>query len=98
MIQDALAQKQISPKTFNAQNLKLEKWITKEKEELQKHKKVIEIGWKGLFETFMRTQRDLLFMSKLKQVTLITSFSSEAISNFKQITSNSHSRNAKTIN
>ncbi|CAD8121249.1 unnamed protein product [Paramecium sonneborni] len=100
-IHEALQQKQISPKTFEKQKFKIEKWVTKEKEDFKQQKSNIENGWKGLYETFMRTQKDLLFMSKLKNQQLTSSFSSENVSNLRlirEINTGSQSKIVKTNN
>ncbi|CAK81208.1 unnamed protein product (macronuclear) [Paramecium tetraurelia] len=100
-IHEALQQKQISPKTYEKQKFKIEKWVTKEKEDFKQQKSNIENGWKGLYETFMRTQKDLLFMSKLKNQQLTSSFSSENVSNLRlirEINSGSQSKIVKTNN
>ncbi|KAM3130284.1 hypothetical protein pb186bvf_017580 [Paramecium bursaria] len=81
LIQDAFAQKQISPQTYQLQQQKLEKWATKEKQDLLRDKQIIEKGWKGSYDTFMRTQRDIMFLQKANNQPLMYSFSSETISN-----------------
>lgn len=59
-----LQQQRISPKTFDKEWLKLEKWVTKERQELQERKVEMERGWKGTYDTVLKTQRDLMFMQK----------------------------------
>jgi hypothetical protein len=57
-----LQEKRISPKTCSHELLKLEKWVTKERKELQERKIEMERGWKGTYDTVLKTQRDLMFM------------------------------------
>ncbi|CAD8190775.1 unnamed protein product [Paramecium octaurelia] len=100
-IHEALQQKQISLKTFEKQKFKIEKWVTKEKDDFKQQKSNIEIGWKGLYESFIKTQKDLLFMSKLNNQQLTSSFSSETISNIRlirEIHSGSQSKLGKANN
>ena len=40
-----LKQKQISPRTYNKKHKELEKWVTREQEEVKKTKKVFEAEW-----------------------------------------------------
>ncbi len=54
----------MSPKTYDQKSKKLEKWVIKEKEELQKRRQEIERGWKGTCETVLKTHRDIMFMAK----------------------------------
>lgn len=85
MIKEALDEKRISPKTFDIQLRKLEKWVTKEKEELKQRKHDIEKGWKGTYDTVMRTQRDLMFMARVNNAVLANSFSHEHIPRHEHI-------------
>lgn len=40
-----LETKRFSPNTFNTKKIELEKWVSKEKKQIQKSKKDIEKGW-----------------------------------------------------
>ena len=55
MIKEALKNNRISPKTFDKEWLRLEKWVTKEKKELQERKMEMERGWKGTYDTVLKT-------------------------------------------
>jgi len=43
----------------------LEKWVTKERENIQNSKKEIERGWNSTADAIKRTQRDILFLKKI---------------------------------
>lgn len=49
-----LETKRFSPKTFNAKKFELEKWVTKEREQIQKSKKEIEKGWSSFAEAIKK--------------------------------------------
>lgn len=55
----------ISPKTFELKKFQLEKWVTKEKKNIQKTKNELEKSWVLTLETIKRTQRDKEFMNKI---------------------------------
>lgn len=50
--------KQISPRTFKRKNLELEHWVTKEKEEVKKTKKVFEEEWQKTANMIQHTQQN----------------------------------------
>ncbi|CAD8082990.1 unnamed protein product [Paramecium sonneborni] len=84
-INEAYENKQISPKTYDQQNRKLEKWVTKQRKDLEKKKNEIIKGQQSTYETVMKTQRDLLFMKQISQtnsqsyIKIIDSFSQESV-------------------
>ncbi|CAD8085451.1 unnamed protein product [Paramecium sonneborni] len=84
-INEAYQNKQISPKTYDQQNRKLEKWVTKQRKDLEKKKNEIIKGQQSTYDTVMKTQRDLLFMKQISQsnsqsyIKIIDSFSQESV-------------------
>ncbi|CAD8189664.1 unnamed protein product [Paramecium octaurelia] len=84
-INEAYQNQQISPKTYDQQNRKLEKWVTKQRKDLEKKKNEIIKGQQSTYETVMKTQRDLLFMKQISQsnsqsyIKIIDSFSQESV-------------------
>lgn len=55
-LQQMLDNKRYSPRTFQHKKIELEKWITKEKETLQKSKKDIERGWQMALDAMKRVK------------------------------------------
>ncbi|CAD8077002.1 unnamed protein product [Paramecium primaurelia] len=84
-INEAYQNKQISPKTYDQQNRKLEKWVNKQRKELENKKTEIIKGQQSIYETVMKTQRDILFMKQISQsnsqsyIKIIDSFSQESV-------------------
>ncbi|CAK63550.1 unnamed protein product (macronuclear) [Paramecium tetraurelia] len=84
-INEAYQNKQISPKTYDQQNRKLEKWVTKQRKDLEKKKTEIIKGQQSTYETVMKTQRDILFMKQMSQsnsqsyIKIIDSFSQDSV-------------------
>ncbi|CAD8053083.1 unnamed protein product [Paramecium primaurelia] len=84
-INEAYQNQQISPKTYDQQNRKLEKWVTKQRKDLEKKKNEIIKGQQSTYETVMKTQRDILFMKQMSQsnsqsyIKIIDSFSQESV-------------------
>jgi len=60
-----LENRRFSPRTFQNKQIELEKWITKERENIQRTKKDIEKGWLSTADSIQRTQRDLQFLQKI---------------------------------
>lgn len=56
---------QISPRTGNAKKGELEKWVTKEREEITKTKKAFEEQWRKTEDIIKQTQENAQFMKKL---------------------------------
>ncbi len=50
-----LEKQRISPRTFNTKRLELEKWVTQEKENINKTKKELEKTWFRTADTIQRT-------------------------------------------
>ncbi|CAD8145390.1 unnamed protein product [Paramecium octaurelia] len=59
-------QKLISPKTFEERYQTLEKWVTKQYEEIENNKISFEKGWQGLYDTFIQTEKELRFLQQQK--------------------------------
>lgn len=55
-----LESKHFSPRTFNAKKIELERWVTKEREQIQKSKKEIERGWLSFAEAIKKVYSFLL--------------------------------------
>lgn len=49
-----LETKRFSPNTFNSKKIELEKWVTKEREQIRKSKKEIEKGWMSFFDAIKK--------------------------------------------
>lgn len=49
-----LDNKRFSPRTFQHKKIELEKWVTKEREQIQKSKRDIERGWMSTAEAIKR--------------------------------------------
>lgn len=79
-----MQEKKISPRTYVKHQHKLEKWVTRERNELQLAKQDMQKGWRTTYDTVLRTQRDLIFMAKNLAGTAFTalanSFSHDSIS------------------
>ncbi|EAR82444.2 IQ calmodulin-binding motif protein (macronuclear) [Tetrahymena thermophila SB210] len=56
----------ISPRTYDIKRLELEKMVTKEREQIHKTRQDIERTWNQTAQTIARTQRDLMFLKKVK--------------------------------
>ncbi|CAK77875.1 unnamed protein product (macronuclear) [Paramecium tetraurelia] len=54
----------ISPKTFKEKYQTLEKWISKQHECIEKNKINFEKGWRGLYDTFIQTEKELRFLKQ----------------------------------
>ncbi|CAD8158929.1 unnamed protein product [Paramecium pentaurelia] len=59
-------QKLISPKTFEERYQTLEKWVTKQQEDIENNKINFEKGWQGLYNTFIQTEKELKFLQQQK--------------------------------
>lgn len=68
MMRKMLDNKKVSPKTFQSKQNELEKWVTREKENLRKTRKDIEKGWTRFAETIKQTKRDIQFMDKMRRI------------------------------
>lgn len=56
-----LENKRVSPRTFQRRKLELEKWVTKEREQIKKSKRDIQKGWTSFAEAMKRViQRIIL--------------------------------------
>ena len=64
LIKDMLKKKRISPKTYRKEQLRLEKWVTRQRNDLEMAKIDMQKGWRGTYDTVLRTQRDLMFMNQ----------------------------------
>lgn len=53
-INKMLDNKRFSPRTFDHKKLELEKWVTKEREQIKKSKKDIERGWTSFADAIQR--------------------------------------------
>ena len=49
-----LENKRVSPRTFHHKQMELEKWVTKEREQIQKSKRDIEKGWMSFADAIKR--------------------------------------------
>ncbi|KAL4445061.1 hypothetical protein ABPG74_018789 [Tetrahymena malaccensis] len=58
----------ISPKSFERKQFELEKWVSKERENLKVVKKEIERGWEQFAQTIKQTKRDLEFLEQTKRI------------------------------
>lgn len=95
-IKKALKEQQISPKTFHIESKKLEKWVSKEREEIHRRKRDMERGWKCTYDTVLKTRRDIMFTAKNSSSTvhvnvLGNSFSQEHIKIIDNFHSESYS-------
>jgi hypothetical protein len=60
-----LASQKVSPRTFQVKSRELEKWVTREREDLHQIKKDFQKSLFQFADTLQRTQRDLAFMTKI---------------------------------
>ncbi|CAK77151.1 unnamed protein product (macronuclear) [Paramecium tetraurelia] len=80
-------QKLISPNTFEERYQTLEKWVTKQYDEIENNKIDFEKGWQGLYDTFIQTEKELRFLqqqkySQLSQISYSQQFINYSISAF----------------
>ncbi|CAD8158321.1 unnamed protein product [Paramecium octaurelia] len=61
-------QRLISPKTFKEKYQTLEKWVTKQHQDIEKNKINFEKGWQGLYDTFIQTEKELRFLKQQKNL------------------------------
>ncbi|CAD8148490.1 unnamed protein product [Paramecium octaurelia] len=64
-IDKAFQNNQISPRTFELQQRKIEKWVNKQKTDLEQKKREILRGQQSVFDAIVKTQRDLQFVKQM---------------------------------
>ncbi|CAD8064646.1 unnamed protein product [Paramecium primaurelia] len=64
-IDKAFQNNQISPRTFEVQQKKIEKWVNKQKTDLEQKKREILKGQQSVFDAIVKTQRDLQFVKQM---------------------------------
>ncbi|CAD8068678.1 unnamed protein product [Paramecium sonneborni] len=64
-IDKAFQNNQISPRTFEIQQKKIEKWVNKQKTDLEQKKREILKGQQSVFDAIVKTQRDLQFVRQM---------------------------------
>ncbi|CAK73691.1 unnamed protein product (macronuclear) [Paramecium tetraurelia] len=64
-IDKAFQNNQISPRTFEVQQRKVEKWVNKQKNDLEQKKREILKGQQSVFDAIVKTQRDLQFVKQM---------------------------------
>jgi len=55
----------LSPKSYNVKKIQLEKWVEREKLEINMYRRDIQKGFCSTNETIKRTQRDINYMRKM---------------------------------
>ncbi|CAD8059117.1 unnamed protein product [Paramecium primaurelia] len=65
-IDKAFQNNQISPRTFEFQQRKIEKWVNKQKTDLEQKKREILRGQQSIFDAIVKTQRDLQFVKQMQ--------------------------------
>lgn len=64
-IQQMFASKKVSPKSFEFQKRELEKWVTSERNEINKTKHDLKQSWVRTADAIQKTRRDLAFLKKI---------------------------------
>ena len=64
-MKNMLQAKKVSPRTYERKRLELETWVTKEKEEIRRTKKVFEEQWAKTSKMIEWTQQDANYLKKI---------------------------------